>query len=98
MFGVVDLKSSNKSNDEGLTFAHVVEFLMDHCDMEEIELMAVAAGKIWFRRNTVIHGGEFTHPNQVFHDACNFIDEFRRANAKELDVRSPAYEEPPTLW
>jgi len=27
--------------------------------------MAVIACKIWFRRNTVIHGGTFSHPNQA---------------------------------
>jgi hypothetical protein len=47
-------------------------------DVEDIELMAVMARKIWFWTNAVVHGGDFTHPNQVHHEACNFIDEFQK--------------------
>jgi hypothetical protein len=31
--------------------------------MDEFELFVGIAKKIWFRRNLVVHGGEFLHPN-----------------------------------
>jgi hypothetical protein len=50
--------------------------------------MVVVARKIWFRHNSVVHGGVFTCPNQVFREANDSLDEFRRINAREPDVRS----------
>ena len=65
--------------------------------MGYLELMMVVTCKIWFRRNNVLHGGEFTHPNQVFQEPSNSLDDFRRINIQELDTRSPIHEESPTL-
>jgi hypothetical protein len=34
-----------------------MEEMIDRCEIEEYELLAVVAKKIWFRRNNVVHGG-----------------------------------------
>lgn len=49
--------------------------------MTKLELLVVVARKIWFRRNTV-HGGDFSHPNRVFRESVESLDEFRRLNSK----------------
>ena len=46
---------------------------MDRCTQEEIEFHAVTTRKIWFRRNTVVHGGEFLHPNILINEAEIFF-------------------------
>lgn len=46
-----------------------LEILQNRCSREEAELCAWIAWGIWTRRNTVLHGGVFTHPNQVVRNA-----------------------------
>jgi hypothetical protein len=36
---------------------HVFEEMLGPCEEEDLELLAVAARKIWFRRNFLVHGG-----------------------------------------
>lgn len=56
----------------------------ESCDIEEIELLVVVVRKIWFKRNIVAYiWGDFTHPNQVFQEVVNSLDEFRRVHSKE---------------
>jgi hypothetical protein len=43
----------------------------------------VIATKIWFRRNTVVHRGEFLHPNILIKEVEIFLKEYRVANAEE---------------
>jgi hypothetical protein len=38
------------------------------------------ARKIWFRRNTVVHGGEFLHLNSIAREAIISIEEYKKAN------------------
>jgi hypothetical protein len=47
------------------SFREVVETLMARCSREELEKVLILAKKIWARRNEVVHGGEFKHPNQI---------------------------------
>lgn len=56
-------KKFQKSFCERLTFYHVLEEMLRRCEEEDLELLAVAARKIWFRRNFVVHGGNFIHLN-----------------------------------
>jgi hypothetical protein len=49
-----------------------------------VESMSQFVGrKQWFRRNDLVHWGEFSQPNQVFREANASIDEFKRVNANE---------------
>ena len=82
-------KKLQKGIDEGLTFAQVLTTMIGRFDMEEIELMAVMAQKIWFRRNAMVRGGDFIHPDQVFRSTSSSLDDFRWVNGcKEPYIRS----------
>lgn len=35
-------------------------------------------------RNTVVHGGNFTHPNQLIQGADMFLQDYKAANANEV--------------
>jgi hypothetical protein len=72
-----------------LTFFHVFGEMLGRCELAELELMAVVARTIWFRRNTVVHGGVFTPPTQVFWDASNSLDAFRRLTDPESTLENP---------
>jgi hypothetical protein len=45
----------------------------DHCTREDLNLFGLVAKKIWARRNVVMHGGEFTHPNRIVHEADELL-------------------------
>jgi hypothetical protein len=47
------------------------------CNEEEIELFAVIAKAIWARRNGMIHGEEFIHPNTMVNRAVNSWNQFK---------------------
>jgi hypothetical protein len=61
---------------------------MKHCDVMDLELMVVMAQKIWFGRNGVVYGGEFTPPQQLFHEANTLLDDYRRVITTDLATRS----------
>ncbi|XP_059445373.1 uncharacterized protein LOC132177154 [Corylus avellana] len=60
-----------------------MELLWSKCNKEEIELCVQIAWGIWSRRNSVLHGGLFTHPVQVVHTAERRLQEYKTAQAKE---------------
>jgi hypothetical protein len=60
---------------------------MDRCMKEEFDIFAVITRKIWFRHNTVVHGGEFNHPNQLITKMAISLKEFTNINA--LEVQPP---------
>jgi hypothetical protein len=74
------------------------EKLMGRCDVLDLELVAIMERKIWFLPNGVVHGGEFTHPQQVFREANTSIEDFRRIARIGLIVRSRIHTVFPTLW
>lgn len=53
------------------------------CDLEEFDLFVGIARKIWFCRNSMVHGGDFIHPNILLQCPIESNAEFRRANSKE---------------
>jgi hypothetical protein len=42
------------------------------------------AHRIWLRRNSVVHGGDFLHPNEVILSVTNAIIEYK--GALEIDI------------
>ncbi|XP_059436088.1 uncharacterized protein LOC132169016 [Corylus avellana] len=58
-----------KSSFGGPSFCHVAEEIFKRCEVAEINIFVGLARKIWFRRNTVIHGGPFLHPNLMVQQA-----------------------------
>jgi len=53
----------------GKNLMEVLTSLHDYCKWEDLALWAVIARTIWFRRNSVVHNGSFTHPNLVYMEA-----------------------------
>jgi hypothetical protein len=45
------------------SFVQVFESLANYFKKEDLELMAVMAWGIWFRRNKMVFEDEFLHPN-----------------------------------
>jgi hypothetical protein len=61
----------------------MVEELFKMCDEEELRLFVGIAKRIWFRRNELIHGGPFTHPDVLVQQAHQSLIDFSAANARE---------------
>jgi hypothetical protein len=80
-----NIKKFQKSSSWGLTFRQVVIEVIRDCDDEAISLFAVIARRIWFRRNEVIHGGLFFHPNVLVQRAKEAVEDFDAANKISLD-------------
>lgn len=55
-----------KSSGGGLAFINVMEEMMDICDHEEYQLVVVIARKIWFMRNTMVHGSDLLILTKLF--------------------------------
>jgi hypothetical protein len=72
--------------------------LVERCDVVDLELMVVVAWKMWLRRNGVVHGGEFTHPQQVFREVSISVGDFRGASTTYMATRGPIHEDPLLLW
>jgi hypothetical protein len=78
------IKKFHKSSVDGPTFCGVVEEMVRLCDEDELRLFVSIARRIWFRRNEVVHGGPFTHPTVLVHQAMEAVSDFSAAN--ELHV------------
>ncbi|XP_062166249.1 uncharacterized protein LOC133872693 [Alnus glutinosa] len=68
---------------------------------EDLGLMAVLAQRIWLRRNTLVFEGTFAHPDTVYKEGANSLNEFKRCNEKESIELSPRGTEPisrPSSW
>lgn len=73
-----------KSQCDGGDFLAVMEYRMERCNIEELELAGVIACEIWKRRNSVLHGGNFVHPKRLIQEAEELLSQFRRANENNL--------------
>lgn len=62
--GIVLEKFLNCSS-RGDDFLHILCELFEKLEKEEVELMVTIARRIWLRRNTVVFGGDLTHPSQL---------------------------------
>jgi hypothetical protein len=65
---------------------------------EDLNLLALILRGIWQRRNSVVHGGEFTHPNIVANLAREGLLQFIQANAKTPNQVDEESEETSTKW
>ena len=59
-----------------------MEALHNALNNENFDLMAVMARNLWFRRNTLIHGGIFGYPTQIVRKASESIEDFKSANTR----------------
>lgn len=81
-----------------VNFTRWFEEMMGRCSLEELELLAVVAQRIWLRINATVHEGVFTHPNQIIRKALTLVDDFRRNNAPEQKEPTSLTDPPSVLW
>lgn len=60
---------------DGLSFTEIFEDLVGRCPLES-EIFAVTARRLCLRRNAVIHGEQFTPPNQLIREVSTVIVDF----------------------
>jgi hypothetical protein len=58
-----------------------VEEMYNKCNIDEFTPFVVIARNIWFRRNTIMYGGDFLHLNLVVRGARESLVEYNNANA-----------------
>jgi hypothetical protein len=77
-------KWSNSGNS-----VEILEFLFARFDPEEVELFAEIARRLWFRRNDVVHGGNFSYTNEVIGTAIALMTRYRSAQIRVHVEREP---------
>ena len=58
-------RTFKKSMCEVVRFIDIFEYLLHQCNKEDMDLFAITAKSIWNKRNTIVHRGDFSHPNYV---------------------------------
>jgi ribonuclease HI len=74
-----------KCSNTGTTFSALMEYMFNNCSIAEVELNAEIARRIWFRRNAVLHDGEFMHPKLVLKISIDSIMAYRKALEKSVE-------------
>jgi hypothetical protein len=78
-------KCSNAEN----SFKEVVEMFFVLCSPEEVDFNVEIARRIWFRRNSVVYGGDFLHPNEVLSSATTAISNYKGALEPGISLLDP---------
>lgn len=65
-----------------------MEELIDKCKEDELEFFATLVRGLWFRRNKVVYGGEFTPPNILIQEVAKAHQDFSMANKKDGIAKS----------
>ncbi|XP_059436307.1 uncharacterized protein LOC132169261 [Corylus avellana] len=87
-----------KCSTNGGSFRQLFSDVLRRCEKREVELFSVTARKIWMRRNRVVHGGLFQHPNQVLKEAEVGLEDFRRLNVPTSHQEDHAAEADIARW
>jgi ribonuclease HI len=82
----------------GPGFRQVVEGLFNRCTQEEMVLFAGVARRIWRRRNDVVHGGIFSHPNVIMQNTIKAVQEFSLAQTRTEQCASQRETPPIQIW
>lgn len=85
---------------EGNSFVEILEYMMERLSTDKVEQFGMIAKNIWKRRNDVLHGGSFTHPNAIVRNASELEYLYRHANAPRpnegtLIQRESIWKKPP---
>jgi len=75
-----------KCSNAGYSFKEVMEKFFDLCTSGEVDINVETARRIWFRRNSVIHGGDFLHPNDVILLATTAIGEYKGVMETDMSL------------
>jgi hypothetical protein len=69
----------HKCSISGVEFIHLVDAIRLRYGVENFGLFVELARRIWMRRNTVIHGGSFTHPDILVQNVLMAVEEYMQA-------------------
>jgi hypothetical protein len=69
-----------KSTLQGPIFLNVAEGIIHNYGKEALNTFMVTTRQIWLRRNEVVHGGIFTHPNIIVSKVRAAMEEFQAIN------------------
>ena len=58
---------------------HLIEYLLDQVELDDMEEVLVQAWLIWKQRNWVVHGGKFHNSGWLINRARDLLKEFRTA-------------------
>ena len=58
---------------------HLMEYLLDRVEIQDMEVVLVQAWLIWNQRNRVVHGGKFHDPGWSINRTRELLEEFRTA-------------------
>jgi hypothetical protein len=85
-------KGLQKRHERAGSFREIFQTLMERCTKDELAISVLVAKKIWARRNRVIHGGDFQHPNHLVCEAMEMwkLHHFSlpKAGGEESSVRN----------
>ncbi|XP_059442060.1 uncharacterized protein LOC132174416 [Corylus avellana] len=82
----------------GTNFFNIFEDIVKRCDRFDVERFAVTGRRLWLRRNAVIHGEPFVHPNQIMREVGAAIEDFQRANMVDEHETRQAQKGDSALW
>jgi hypothetical protein len=87
-----------KKSFSGPDFKQMVDGLIRSCSVEDMVLFVGLARRIWMRRNEVIHGGSFTHPDRIVSLTKQAIEDFNLAMDRGRDPVSAHSNLPSVGW
>lgn len=67
-------------------FISIVDTIRNRVTMEDFEVMAVVARNILFRRNFLVHMGDFDHLNHLVWTKIDSTHEFKEAQVKPSKI------------
>jgi hypothetical protein len=76
-------------------FSELFGGMIKRCGGDDLAVFAIIAWRIWHRRNGVLHGEGFIHPNQLVIDAEEFSRQFTEARVAAPQV---SVTEAPAKW
>lgn len=80
------------------SFLCLIEDLLERCDREDIEFLAVLERKLWLHRNSLAHEGTFAHPSQVLREAKESLEDFHCHKDKEGERVGLRENQPIAVW
>jgi hypothetical protein len=66
------------------SFRELFECSIHSFDKDKVELLVSVTRAIWFRRNTMLFEGHFTHPDEVFNGSLKSLAEFKEC--QQMDI------------
>jgi hypothetical protein len=77
-------KRLHKCTSDEMDFIYVLEKLMDRLDGDQMMLVVTVARQIWFRRNSIVFGGEMVDPGQVVRRAKDQVEAWCSATQRPV--------------